>query len=323
MERPTSVEGQPMENSNPFDDDFALDPDPFADGWVEEPTATDEVKEGDELETTCEDCEKAFTFTVGHCCRSRGKISYLTPTRCPPCSEEHERKREEAERQERLYQRFRSIETHHEYHSDFGQRLSRASFVAFEEGPHNAEALAVAKKWLAIDTPFPGEINCGRLYSAYNAPIKDRPSLIIVGAIGSGKSYLAACLYRELKAKERESALWLNAASLIAQVRHGFSDKEAGSLAGDKIKVAGWAPVLFLDDLGKVHPGKDVSWIEEQFYALIDARYRAALPTVVTTEWKAEALTKRVGESVVSRLMDGAMVAGIKAPAKPYRERQA
>lgn len=48
-------------------------------------------------------------------------------------------------------------------------------------------------------------------------------------------------------------------------------------------------------------------------YTVFDARYRENLPTVITTEWKSDALADRVGLSVVSRLEDGALVAGLKA----------
>ena len=88
----------------------------------------------------------------------------------------------------------------------------------------------------------------------------------------------------------------MNAASLINDVRRGFSDKEAAREASERISAAIRTPVLFLDDLGKGHPGRDVSWMEEQLYSLIDARYREELPTVVTTEWKAAALVRRVGD---------------------------
>ena len=70
----------------------------------------------------------------------------------------------------------------------------------------------------------------------------------------------------------------MNVGTLMAQIRRGFADKDAAQEAGARIENAGSAPFLVLDDLGKVHPGKDVSWVEETFYAIIDARYRNALP---------------------------------------------
>ena len=122
-----------------------------------------------------------------------------------------------------------------------------------------------------------------------------RPNLLLVGPVQSGKSYL------------------------VARIRRGFTDREATVTANRWLDNAETAPVLVLDDLGKVHPGRDVSWVEETFYGIIEARYRDELPTVVTTEWTATALAERVGESVVSRLEHGAWAVGMKRPPTPYR----
>jgi hypothetical protein len=109
----------------------------------------------------------------------------------------------------------------------------------------------------------------------------------------------------------------------MALVKRGFNDRDSAEKANIKAEYAESAAFLVLDDLGKVHPGKDVSYTEEQFYAIVEARYRNELPTIVTTEWKSKALAERVGESVVSRLEDGAAVAGIKKPPEPYRKPKA
>jgi len=122
-----------------------------------------------------------------------------------------------------------------------------------------------------------------------------RPNLLLVGPVQSGKSYL------------------------VARIRRGFTDREATVTANRWLDNAETAPVLVLDDLGKVHPGRDVSWVEETFYGIIEARYRDELPTVITTEWKAAVLAERVGESVVSRLKHGAWAVGLDLPPTPYR----
>jgi DNA replication protein DnaC len=188
---------------------------------------------------------------------------------------------------------------HPSCYSDLGSRLAAARVSGYITGPHNEDALKVAKEWMKEQT---------------------KPNMVIVGPIDSGKSYLAACMYNTMLSRG-ESVVWVNAASLMAQIKRGFSDKDTATETNTRIRVAESVTVLFLDDLGKVHPGKDVSYTEEVFYSIIDARYRNELATVVTTEWKADALAERVGESVVSRLMHGAFVAGIKPPAAPYRKR--
>lgn len=184
-----------------------------------------------------------------------------------------------------------------------GQRLLAASLEMWRDTPANSKAKGVAAGWLESPTD----------------------NLIIVGPIGSGKTYLMACLCRALVERgwrghstdwgdaERD-AYWLSAPGWVNQVKRGFRSDDEAYTAENMLALAKSAGVLFLDDLGKVHPGANgVSWLEDQFYGLVDSRYRKSLPTVVTTEWNRDALAERVGSSVVSRLMDGALIAGMDA----------
>lgn len=248
---------------------------------------------GEPISAICEACGETFAYTPAYL---PWRDAPLRRPLCDPCAE---RAAQEA-REERALEEKRGryeMATLYVRGSERGSRLARASFADFSEGPHNTQALTLATTWLAEER---------------------KPNLIVVGPIKSGKSYLAACLYNALHA-QWEPAYWLNAGTLMAQIRRGFSDRESAATAGQRMENAERAPVLVLDDLGKVHPGKDVSWVEETFYAIVEARYRDELPTIVTTEWKSEALAERVGPSVVSRLEDGAWVTGLRQPDGGYR----
>ena len=241
---------------------------------------------------TCVRCNQPYTYE-SYTTWWDGSLRPVQPIACSSCLEEEEETRRLQQKQED----FTWAMFHHYRDDDRGSRLAMASFYQFEEGPHNVQALKMAKAWLK-ETP--------------------RPNLVLVGPIASGKSYLAACL-RDVLLEQREPVYWMNAGTLMAQIRRGFSNRDAASEAGSRMEKAGTAPILVLDDLGKVHPGRDVSWVEETFYAIIEARHRNELPTIVTTEWKSDALAERVGASVVSRLEDGAWVLGLRKPAASYR----
>jgi DNA replication protein DnaC len=258
----------------------------------DQPHDTD-VEPADRLATEiCISCKQPFTYEK-HITWWDGSRRSFEQITCPACLEEKEQKRRLEQKQED----FQWVMFHQYRDSDRGSRLAAASFDQFEERPHNAQALRLAKVWLQEAR---------------------RPNLIIVGPVGSGKSYLAACLYRGL-VDQYEQTYWVNAGTLMAQIRRGFSSRDAAYEAGSRAEKAQTAPFLVLDDLGKVHPGRDVSWVEETFYAIIEARYRNDLSTIVTTEWKSDALAERVGVSVVSRLEAGAWVLGLRRPATSYR----
>ncbi|MBN1631246.1 MAG: ATP-binding protein [Thermoleophilia bacterium] len=244
------------------------------------------------VEVTCTICGRSFTCEQHYVSYAGETRPVPPPTVCPECTKQAEYAQALQERQawfDRTMARYRD--------GHLGTRLAGASFNDFIAGPHNAAALEAAQRWL---------------------PAEPRPNLLLVGPVQSGKSYVAACIHNALLAAQ-QPAYWLNAESLVSRIRRGFTDREATMKANRWQETAETAPVLFLDDLGKAHPGKDISWVEETFYSIIEARYRDELPTVVTTEWKAAALTERVGESVVSRLAHGAWAVGIDRPPTPYR----
>ncbi|MBN1628161.1 MAG: ATP-binding protein [Thermoleophilia bacterium] len=246
------------------------------------------------VRVTCAICGQEFE------CQQR-YVRYLEemrPVPVPPVCADCLDAKQRAEAAEEYRRRFdRTMAQYRDGH--LGARLAEVTFADFLEGPHNAAALNAAKRWLRADP---------------------RPNLLLVGPVQSGKSYLAACVHNALLA-DQQPAYWLNAGTLVDRIRRGFTDREATVTANRWQEHAETAPVLFLDDLGKVHPGRDISWVEATFYGIIEARYRDELPTVITTEWKAAVLVERVGESVVSRLTHGAWAVGIDRPPRPYRRR--
>ncbi len=188
--------------------------------------------------------------------------------------------------------------------ANLGRRLEQAK-ANYVVATHNRDAHEKVVAWLEAPTG----------------------NLIIVGPIGSGKSYLAAWAFLTLLERMTDADVlkwpitaprWVSVPRLFAAIRQGYSCDDARRQSEALISDAQRAPVLFLDDCGKAH-SQNLSWVEETLYQIVDPRYSDELPTVVTTEYTGAALRDRVGESVVTRLEHGAVVAGIKRPSTPYR----
>lgn len=127
--------------------------------------------------------------------------------------------------------------------------------------------------------------------------IDSGPSLLLIGATGTGKTHTA---FGAVRALTVSGALcpWqaLTAADLYARLRprHGV-DSEAEF---DKVAQAG---LLVLDDLGAA---KGTDWNEEVNYRLINYRYEHELPTLVTSNVPPRDLGGALGERVASRLVE-------------------
>ena len=97
--------------------------------------------------------------------------------------------------------------------------------------------------------------------------------MLLCGSVGTGKSYYACAIANALA--QREIGIYVaTMPDLVSRLR-GFDDSREMLLA--KISQI---PLLVVDDLG-AERGTD--YAVEQVYAVIDARYRAHRPLIVTT----------------------------------------
>jgi len=131
--------------------------------------------------------------------------------------------------------------------------------------------------------------------------------LILTGPHGSGKTHLAAAIANH-RVRIGQLALFITFADLLDHLRATFSpdslvryDKRFNELKT--------APLLVLDDLAVESA---TPWAKEKLVQLIDYRYVAALPTVITTATLKEDLDDRLQ----TRLLDPrlSVVCSITAP---------
>lgn len=142
--------------------------------------------------------------------------------------------------------------------------------------------------------------------------IRNGPSLLILGPVGSGKTYEAYAVLRTL-ATSGAVCKWLAATG---------SDylKEVGPRGGvDTERIfesyAG-AHVLLLDDIGS---RMVTEWAESELLRIIDRRYVEERPTILTSNVKPDAFIATFGARITSRLTEMCVRVALASPDRRKR----
>ena len=106
--------------------------------------------------------------------------------------------------------------------------------------------------------------------------------LLLYGPTGRGKSFVAGCIANALMEQER-TCLMTNFKSIEEKSRIRFGGGEQDKLDLSRFKL------LCLDDLGAE---RDTTYMQEIVFSVIDERYQAKLPMVITTNLTLEDLKK-------------------------------
>ena len=142
--------------------------------------------------------------------------------------------------------------------------------------------------------------------------------LVLMGAVGSGKTHLAFGIY-SLLWRGTWSALGLNTPTLLDWLRGGYQSKLG---VEERLGLCKSVGLLVLDDLGAESA---TEWGGEKLYQIVDARNDRALPTVVTTNQNLTKGAQRVEERIKSRLThtraDGGHATLVLMPSADYRRR--
>lgn len=125
---------------------------------------------------------------------------------------------------------------------------------------------------LADDTPT---IQLGKRYVEHWSQAREKNlGLLFWGAVGTGKSFLAACIANALLEKGN-SVLMTNFSKILNQMGAMYSDERYHYIASFN-----QFSLLIIDDLGIE---RNTEYALEQVYAVIDERYKAKLPLIITT----------------------------------------
>lgn len=112
---------------------------------------------------------------------------------------------------------------------------------------------------------------CMRYVERWEEMKADNIGILLYGSKGTGKTFYASCVCEALKEK-KVAAVMTTTANLMMRLSSWDREEIMDAL----VRV----PMLALDDLGAE---RDTSYAAELMYSVIDARYKAQKPVIVTT----------------------------------------
>jgi DNA replication protein DnaC len=135
--------------------------------------------------------------------------------------------------------------------------------------------------------------------------------LVLLGAVGVGKTYSAAALACEWARRgytpDLPPARFVSVPVLIQELRDDALVAPEKRQHGDSgIPAVAWASSLtVLDDLGTQ---RNTDFAIERLYLVIDGRYARRLPTIVTTNLALGTIAERIDPRLASRLVAGVVL---------------
>lgn len=192
--------------------------------------------------------------------------------------EEESRRRQQAIMQARISRLLKD--------SGIRGRFQTRTFEKFIPDAKNRRALQAAKKYAdSFNLMLPRKDERGRVVE----PAKERNGLFITGSFGTGKTHLAAAIANQI-INDGTPVICMTMIDLLARIKQTF-DRSDGATEAEVMKIYEDIPLLIIDDLGSEQP---TEWGITKIFAIINARYEAYMPTIITTNYTVQELTKRM-----------------------------
>jgi DNA replication protein DnaC len=159
-----------------------------------------------------------------------------------------------------------------------------------------------------VDLPLEQRQNVGRAFQLARG-FAESPEgwLVFYGTNGCGKTHLAAAI-ANYRLQQGQPVFFVIVPDFLDYLRSGFNP-DSGVHYDEAFESVKTHPLLILDDFGEQ---AGTAWAQAKLYQLINYRYMARLPTVITTCLGVDEIETRIG----SRLADPriSVMFGITAP---------
>lgn len=210
------------------------------------------------------------------------------------CQVEANKRREEKEERKETIVRIRRLRDS----SLIDDKLKNVRLSTFQKDADNQKLYMLAEKYVS---------NFDEMY-------KNRQGILFWGAVGTGKSYTAACIANELM--DQMTPVIMTSFVKILQNIQGKQEEEKVFM-----NMLNDASLLIIDDLGTE---RNTDYALEKVYNIIDSRYRIGKPLILTTNMTMKEMQETTDiryKRIYDRIFE--MCFPAKATGKSWREKEA
>ncbi|HEY0756770.1 MAG TPA: ATP-binding protein [Ktedonobacteraceae bacterium] len=172
---------------------------------------------------------------------------------------------------------------------ELAQALEKMTFETFQAS-YQSTAYHNAHSWAILASQDP----------------TGQPNIVFTGNNGTGKTHLAAAILH--KVREHAYTCLFTTASRLFQSLYAATYERQESIFNQ----ASRADILCLDDLDKLHTREDSNYQKKKLFDIINERYIARKPTIITTnvfddlnEWLTIDSLSRLSRSILVIRMEG------------------
>lgn len=210
------------------------------------------------------------------------------------CQVEAEERRKEAEARKKAMERIERLKSA----SLIDDKLRNARLCTFQKDTDNQKVYVLAERYV----------------ERFDEMYQKRQGLLFWGTVGTGKSYTAACIANELL--ERNIPVVMTSFVKILQNIQGDQEEERVFMSR-----LNDARLLIIDDLGTE---RNTDYALEKVYNIIDSRYRAGKPLILTTNMTVREMQENTDiryKRIYDRIFE--MCFPVRVPGRSWREKEA